>query len=65
MNKPDFRDYHLLLDKQAEEIFADTDDVGASAQDWRNTLRAIGDMSDRQCSRTTMRTPLRRMKMEP
>jgi starvation-inducible DNA-binding protein len=33
-----FRDYHLLLDEQSEQIFAMTDDIAARAQDWRNHL---------------------------
>jgi|SRR6516162_1025343 hypothetical protein len=37
MKESDFRDYRRLLDEQAEQIFAITDDAGASAQDWRNT----------------------------
>jgi starvation-inducible DNA-binding protein len=28
MKEPDFRCYHLLLDEQAEQIFAITDDLG-------------------------------------
>jgi hypothetical protein len=28
MNEPDFRDYHVLVDGQAENIFAMRDDVG-------------------------------------
>ena len=36
MKAQDFRDYHLLLVEHAEQIFAMTDDVGASAQDRRN-----------------------------
>lgn len=49
MNEPDFRDYPRLLDEQAENIFAMTDDVGASAQHRRNALRSISDISQRQC----------------
>jgi DNA-binding ferritin-like protein len=34
MKEPDFRCYHLLLDEQAQQIFAITDDIGAAgAQD--------------------------------
>ena len=33
MKEPDFRDYHLLLDEQPEQIFAITDDVAQRAQD--------------------------------
>ena len=32
MKEPDFRDYHLLLDEQAEQIFACTDDVAQRAR---------------------------------
>ncbi len=60
MKEPDFRCYHLLL----EQIFAITDAVGARAQDWRNTLPSIGDMSHHQCSRTRIKNPLRRIKMK-
>ena len=31
MKEPDFRCYHLLLDEQAEQIFAITDDVAQRA----------------------------------
>jgi starvation-inducible DNA-binding protein len=31
MNEQDFRDYHLLPDEQAEQIFGVTDDVGERA----------------------------------
>jgi hypothetical protein len=33
MNEGDFRDCSLLLDEPAKNMFAMTDDVGASAQD--------------------------------
>jgi starvation-inducible DNA-binding protein len=62
MKVQDFRDYHLLLDEQAEQIFAITDNVGARAQDWRNALSPfLDDMSHHQGSRTN---PVRRMKMK-
>jgi starvation-inducible DNA-binding protein len=32
MKEPDFRDYHLLLDEQAEQILAITDDVAQRAR---------------------------------
>jgi starvation-inducible DNA-binding protein len=32
MRDPDFHDYHLLLDDQAEQIFAIANDVAARAQ---------------------------------
>jgi starvation-inducible DNA-binding protein len=44
-----FRDYHLLLDEQADQIFAMTDVV--AERGWKiggNTLRSIGDVSRRQ-----------------
>jgi len=64
MKVQDIRDYHLLLDEQAEQIFAIADNVRARTQDWRNTLPSIGDMSHHQCSRTSIKNPLRRMKMK-
>jgi hypothetical protein len=36
MKEPESRHHHLLFDEEAEEIFAATDEVGASAQDWRD-----------------------------
>ena len=48
MKAQDFRNYYLLLDGQAENIFAMTDDVEVSAPD-RSTLRSISDVSQRQC----------------
>ena len=49
MNEQDFRDYHLLLDGQAEQIFGVTDDVGVSTPDRRSALGSISDISQRQC----------------
>ena len=44
-----FRDYHLLLDEQAEQIFAMTDDIAERARKiGGSTLRSIGDISRRQ-----------------
>jgi starvation-inducible DNA-binding protein len=41
-----FRDYHLLLDEQAEQIFAMTDDIAERARKiGGTTLRSIGDIS--------------------
>ena len=46
MTGPHFRDYHLLLDEQAGEIFASTDDVAERARKLGgNTLRSIGDIA--------------------
>jgi starvation-inducible DNA-binding protein len=40
---PNFRDYHLLLDEQAEQIFATTDDIAERVRKiGGNTLRSIG-----------------------
>jgi len=44
-----FRDYHLLLDEQAEQIFAVTDDIAERARKLGGTtLRSIGDISKHQ-----------------
>lgn len=44
-----FRDYHLLLDEQADEIFAITDEIAERARKIGGpTLRSIGDISRRQ-----------------
>src|SRR5450432_468983 len=41
-----FRDYHLLLDEQSEQIFAMTDDIAERARKiGGTTLRSIGDIS--------------------
>jgi starvation-inducible DNA-binding protein len=43
MSGPHFRDYHLLLDEQSEQIFAATDDVAERARKiGGTTLRSIG-----------------------
>ena len=40
---PHFRDYHLLLDEQAEQIFATTDDIAERVRNiGGTTLRSIG-----------------------
>jgi starvation-inducible DNA-binding protein len=44
-----FRDYHLLLDEQGEQIFAMTDDVAERARKiGGGTLRSIGDIARHQ-----------------
>jgi starvation-inducible DNA-binding protein len=44
-----FRDYHLLLDEQAEQIFAMTDDIAERAiKIGGSTLRSISDISKYQ-----------------
>src|ERR1041385_7917829 len=43
MSGPHFRDYHLLLDEQAEQIYATTDDIAERARKiGGTTLRSIG-----------------------
>ena len=44
-----FRDYHLLLDEQAEQIFGMTDDIAERARKIGGyTLRSIGDITRHQ-----------------
>jgi starvation-inducible DNA-binding protein len=44
-----FRDYHLLLDEQAAEVYAITDDIAERARKLGGTtLRSIGDISRNQ-----------------
>lgn len=44
-----FRDYHLLLDEHADQIFAMTDDIGERARKTGgSTLRSISDISRHQ-----------------
>jgi starvation-inducible DNA-binding protein len=46
MSGPHFRDYHLLLDEQAEQIFATTDDIAERARKiGGTTIRSIGHIS--------------------
>ena len=46
---PHFRDYHLLLDEQAEQIFATTDVIAERVRKvGQPTLRSIGDISRQQ-----------------
>src|ERR1700692_909189 len=43
---PHFRDYHLLLDEQSDQIFATTDDIAERVRkSGSTTLRSIGDVS--------------------
>jgi starvation-inducible DNA-binding protein len=45
MSGPHFRDYHLLLDEQGEQLFAMTDDIAERARKiGGTTLRSIGDI---------------------
>lgn len=49
MSGPHFRDYHLLLDKQAAEVFAMADPVAERARKiGGTTLRSIGDIAQHQ-----------------
>jgi starvation-inducible DNA-binding protein len=49
MSGPNFRDYHLLLDEQSEQIFAMTDDIAERARKIGDTtLRSIGDIARHQ-----------------
>src|SRR6266702_4751852 len=49
MSGPHFRDYHLLLDEQAAEIFAVTDPLAERARKiGGTTLRSIGDIAHHQ-----------------
>src|SRR6202521_2194793 len=46
MSGPHFRDYHLLLDEHAEQIFAMTDEIAERARKiGGSTLRSISDVS--------------------
>jgi len=45
MRGPHFRDYHLLLDEQAEQIFGMTDDIAERARKLGGfALRSVGDI---------------------
>jgi starvation-inducible DNA-binding protein len=49
MSGPHFRDYHLLLDEQSEQIFAMTDDIAERGRKiGSRTLRSIGEISRSQ-----------------
>jgi starvation-inducible DNA-binding protein len=49
MSGPHFRDYHLLLDEQSEQIFATTDDIAERVRKiGGTTLRSIGQISRSQ-----------------
>jgi len=49
MSGPHFRDYHLLLDEHADQIFAMSDPVAERIRKiGGNTLRSIGDIARRQ-----------------
>jgi starvation-inducible DNA-binding protein len=49
MSGPHFRDYHLLLDQQSEQLFAMTDDLAERARKiGATTIRSIGDIARHQ-----------------
>ena len=49
MTGPHFRDYHLLLDEQADQIFAMTDGIAERARKLgAGSLRSIGDIARHQ-----------------
>ena len=49
MSGPHFRDYHLLLDEQATQIFAMTDEIAERARKLgATTIRSISDISRHQ-----------------
>ena len=49
MSGPHFRDYHLLLDEHADQIFAMTDDIAERARKLGGTtLHSIGDIAQHQ-----------------
>jgi len=49
MSGPHFRDYHLLLDEQAEQIFDMTDEIAERARKLGGaTIRSIGDIARHQ-----------------
>ena len=46
---PHFRDYHLMFDEQAAQVFATTDDIAERVRKiGGTTLRSIGDIARRQ-----------------
>jgi len=49
LSGPHFRDYHLLLDEHADQIFAITDDIAERARKiGGTTIRSIGDIAKNQ-----------------
>jgi starvation-inducible DNA-binding protein len=49
MSGPHFRDYHLLLDEHADQIFAVTDDIAERVRKiGGNTLHSIGEIKSHQ-----------------
>jgi len=61
MSGPHFRDYHLMLDEQADQIFSMTDAIAERARKLgAATIRSIGQIRVVSASRTTMLTTLSR-----
>ena len=61
---PHFRDYHLLLDEQGDQIFAMTDDIAERARKIGGTsLRSIGDIARHQRLKDNDNQPLSPMDM--
>ena len=57
MSGPHFRDFHLLLDEQGEQIFAMTDDIAERARKIGGaTLHSIGDIARASAFSTTTPT---------
>jgi len=49
MTGPHFRDYHLLLDDHADEVFAMTDEIAERGRKLgASTLRSVGDIARHQ-----------------
>jgi starvation-inducible DNA-binding protein len=49
LSGPQFRDYHLLLDEHAEQLFAMTDDIAERARKiGGTTIRSVGDIARHQ-----------------
>jgi starvation-inducible DNA-binding protein len=57
MSGPHFRDYHLLLDEQSEQIFATTDDIAERARKIGGTRFVQSDISV-VCSGSRTTTPI-------
>ena len=60
MTGPHFRDYHLMLDEQATELFSVVDDIAERVRKTGNpTLRSIGDIARRQTIRVMIPSSFR------
>ena len=57
MSGPHFRDYHLLLDEQSEQIFSMTDDIAEREENRWKLFCSIGDIRDISVSSTTTKRP--------